>query len=148
MSIMVIRSYSDLRALNTFEDRYEYLRVGGQVGRTIFGFERYLNQNFYRSREWRSTRSVVLARDAGCDLGIPGFEIHDKPIIHHMNPMSIEDIESGNPDILNPEYLITTSHHTHNIIHYGDASQLRQPLVERRPGDTLLWSSSRRRRDA
>lgn len=135
----IIRRYSEFRTLDTFEDRYEYLRIGGYVGEQTFGFERYLNQNFYRSREWKRVRDVVIARDEGLDLGVPGYEIFDRIIIHHMNPMRIEDIESGSEDILNPEFLITTTHRTHNAIHYGDQSLLIRPLVERRPGDTKLW---------
>lgn len=135
----IIRSYSELRQLQTFEERYQYLRIGGYVGDSTFGFERYLNQSFYRSREWKQTRNVVIARDEGLDLGIPGYEIFDRVIIHHMNPMTIEDIENGSEDILDPEFLITTTHLTHNAIHYGDESLLRKPLVERRPGDTKLW---------
>jgi tetrahydromethanopterin S-methyltransferase subunit F len=136
---MTIRRYSELRALSTFEDRFDYLKLHGGVGRSTFGFDRYINQQFYTSREWRDVRSKVIARDQGLDLGIPGFEIFDKIIIHHMNPMTVEDIETGIEDILNPQFLITTSHETHNAIHFGDRSQLRQPLVERRPGDTRLW---------
>lgn len=136
---MRIRKYSELRRLDTFEDRFEYLSIRGQVGESTFGFERYLNQQFYRSKEWRHVRQVVIARDEGLDLGFAGHEIYDRIIIHHMNPMSIEDVEEGNPDILNPDYLITTRHQTHNAIHYGDASLLPQPLVDRRPGDTKLW---------
>lgn len=134
-----IRRYSELRLLNTFEERYNYLRIGGYVGESTFGFERYLNQSFYRSREWKRTRDVVIARDEGLDLGVPGYEIYDRVIIHHMNPMTIEDIENGSEDILDPEFLITTTHRTHNAIHYGDQSLLIRPLVERRPGDTKLW---------
>lgn len=136
---MIIRTFSELRLIPTFEERFEYLAIRGTVGESTFGFERYLNQQFYRSREWRQVRQVVIARDLGLDLGVEGHEIHDKVIIHHMNPMSIEDVENGIPDILNPNFLITTTHRTHNAIHYGDASLLPQPFVERRPGDTKLW---------
>lgn len=136
---MRIRKYSELQRLNTFEERFEYLSIRGTVGASTFGFERYLNQQFYRSKEWRDVRQVVIARDLGLDLGVEGHEIYDKVIIHHMNPMSIEDVELGRADILDPRYLITTNHRTHNAIHYGDASLLPQPLVERRPGDTKLW---------
>lgn len=136
---MRTRSYSELRRLETFEERYEYLQLKGSVGTSTFGFERHLNQNFYRSTQWRQVRNVVIARDLGMDLGVDGFEIYDKIIIHHMNPMTPTDVEYGNEDILNPNYLITTTHKTHNAIHYGDASLLAQPLVERRPGDTKLW---------
>lgn len=136
---MRVRTYSELMRLDSFEERYEYLRIGGKVGIATFGFERWANQNFYTSRQWRDVRHEVIARDEGLDLGMYDHLIHERPIVHHMNPMSIEDVEDGNPDILNPEFLITTCHRTHNAIHYGDRSQLPQPLVERRPGDTRLW---------
>lgn len=135
----MIRRYSELRRLDAFEDRFEYLKLRGGVGEKTFGFERYLNQQFYRSTEWRRTRQIVIARDNGLDLGFEGYEIHDRIIIHHMNPMTIEDVESGSDDILNPEYLITTTHMTHNAIHYGDIGLLPKPLVARQPGDTKLW---------
>lgn len=135
----MIRRYSELRRLDTFEDRFEYLKLRGGVGEKTFGFERYLNQQFYRSTEWRRTRQIVIARDNGLDLGFEGYEIYDRIIIHHMNPMTIEDVESGSDDILNPEYLITTTHMTHNAIHYGDIGLLPKPLVARQPGDTKLW---------
>lgn len=136
----MIRVYSDLRRYDTFEDRYNYLRLRGGVGESTFGYDRYLNQRFYTSREWKDLRHEVIARDLGCDLGIEGHEIFDRPIIHHMNPMTVKDLVHGNDDILNPDHLITTTHRTHNAIHYGDASLLRKPFVERSPGDTLLWS--------
>lgn len=133
------RSYSGLRRLDTFEERFEYLKLRGQVGASTFGFDRFINQQFYRSTEWRQTRDRVIARDLGMDLGAEGYEIYDRIIIHHMNPMTVDDIESGDSSILDPEFLITTTHRTHNAIHYGDASLLRKPLVERRRGDTKLW---------
>lgn len=136
-----IRTYRELRRLDTLEDRFEYLKLNGGVGKATFGFERYLNQAFYRSSQWRNIRQHVIARDEGLDLGVPGYEIYDRPIIHHMNPMTVADLESGNPDVLNPDFLITTTHRTHNAIHYGEAKLLTQPLVERRPGDTKLWGS-------
>ena len=136
---MIIRTYSELSRFSTFEDRYEYLKLGGQVGKSTFGFERYLNQGFYTSREWRQVRHHVIARDEGLDLGVEDYEIYDKIIIHHMNPMSPDDLIHGNEDILNPEYLISTSHKTHNAIHYGDKNLLQKPYIERKPGDTKLW---------
>ena len=137
---MMLRTYTELCRLETFEERFEYLSLKSVVGRYTFGSERYLNQQFYTSRQWRNARRDVIARDDGLDLGVEGFEIYDKVIIHHMNPITIEDVENGNPDILDPELLITVSHDTHNAIHYGDKSRLRLPtLVERRPGDTKLW---------
>lgn len=139
MTSTMIRSYSELRRLHTFEDRYSYLQLKGSVGKSTFGFDRYINQRFYTSTQWRQIRDFVIARDEGLDLGIEGYEIFDKIIIHHMNPITAEDIEHGDSDILDPEFLITTTHKTHNAIHYGDESLLARPLVERRPGDTRLW---------
>lgn len=133
------RRYSELRRLETLDERYEYLSLRAQVGVSTFGWERYINQRFYTSREWRDIRHHVIVRDDGCDLGIEDYPISDRPIIHHMNPMTVEDIERGNSDILNPEFLITTSHKTHNAIHYGDASLLPKPMTVRMPGDTKLW---------
>lgn len=135
----VMRTYSELAQIDNFEDRFEYLKLGGEVGATTFGFDRYVNQQFYRSREWRLMRQKIIARDIGCDLGIEGYEIYDRIYIHHMNPMTVDDLTHGNEDILDPEYLISTTHRTHNAIHYGDASLLRKDLVERKPGDTKLW---------
>lgn len=136
---MKIRTNSELTQLDSFEERFEYLRLKGHVGESTFGFERHLNQKFYTSREWRLVRDAVISRDLGLDLGVPGFEIYDRILIHHMNPITPEDIASGNADILDPEYLVSVTHNTHNAIHYGDASILRLPVVERRPGDTRLW---------
>lgn len=134
-----IRSYSELSKIPTFLERFRYLQLRGSVGRDTFGHDRWVNQQFYRSREWRHVRHHVIARDLACDLGIEGLEIHDRVYIHHMNPMQVEDIEHGNEDILDPEFLITVTHRTHNAIHYGDESLLPQPFVERRPGDTVPW---------
>lgn len=137
---MIVRTYSQLMSYPTFEERYEYLRLTARVGDTTFGFERYLNQRFYASREWKLTRDQVIARDYGRDLAFEGREIHDRIYIHHMNPMSIEDFEEGRgEDILNPEFLISTTHRTHNAIHYGSRQSLQQDYVERRPGDHLPW---------
>jgi hypothetical protein len=136
---MTIRTYSELVQLPTFEERYKYLALRGAVGRETFGFDRYLNQDFYTSREWRNARRSVIIRDNGCDLGLYGYEIHEGLYVHHMNPMTIDDILHNNPDILNPEFLITVTHETHNAIHYGDEKLLPRPLVERAPGDTTLW---------
>lgn len=136
---MRIRTYSELRRLETFEERFTYLSLRGQVAESTFGSERYINQNFYRSREWKLTRRDVIARDQGCDLGILGYEIFDKIIIHHMNPMVVDDIVHGNDAILDPEFLVCTTHKTHNAIHFGDERSLPRQLVERSPGDTKLW---------
>ena len=135
----MIRSYSDLRRLDSFEERYEYLRLRSSVGQVTFGFDRYINQQFYRSTQWKQIRDHVIARDRGLDLGVDGYEIYDKIIIHHMNPMTVEEIEHGNSDILDPEFLISTTHRTHNAIHYGDRSLLVKPLVKRTRNDTKLW---------
>lgn len=133
------RSYSELITFDTFEDRYEYLRLRSSVGKATFGFDRYINQQFYRSTQWKQVRNHVIARDLGLDLGVEGHEIFDKILIHHMNPMLVEDIDEGISDILDPEYLISTTHRTHNAIHYGDRSLLVQPLIERKSNDTKLW---------
>ena len=135
----MIRSYSELRRLDTFEERYRYLALRGSVGRSTFGFDRHINQRFYTSRQWRQLRNDVIVRDMGSDLGVDGYEIHSKILIHHMNPISVDDIMHGDPDILNPEFLITTTNQTHNAIHYGDERQLPRPFVGRSRGDTKLW---------
>ncbi len=135
----MIKTYSDLRRLNSFEQRFGYLKLGGVVGRDTFGFDRYLNQEFYRSAQWKRARTFVIARDNGCDLGVEGYEIHDRVYVHHMNPIRPEDIVDFNVDILDPEYLITVTHNTHNAIHYGDDSMIRKPFIDRHPGDTKLW---------
>lgn len=136
---MIERSYSQLRRLDSFEERFEYLSLRGQVGDRTFGGERWINQDFYRSSEWKHIRQHVIARDLGCDMGVDGYEIFDKVIIHHMNPMDRDQIAHGDPVILDPEFLITVTHNTHNAIHYGDRNLLPSVLVERRPGDTRLW---------
>lgn len=135
----MIRTYAQLSRLRTFEDRYKFLALRGSVGESTFGFDRYINQAFYRSRQWRDVRYHIIARDSACDLGVEGHDIHARLIIHHMNPMRADDITQGDDDIIDPEYLITTTHQTHNAIHYGDESLLPRPFVERRPGDTRLW---------
>lgn len=134
-----IRTYSELSRIACFEDRYRYLALSGQVGKSTFGFDRYINQQFYTSTQWRQIRHHIIARDLGCDLGIEGYEIHSRLIIHHMNPMSAIDISEGHSNVLDPEFLITTTHRTHNAIHYGDEKLLPRPLEPRRPGDTKLW---------
>jgi hypothetical protein len=136
---MRARTWSELNRIPSFEERFDYLKLRGAVGQTTFGFDRHINQRFYVSRQWRQIRHDVIARDMGCDLGVEGYEIHDKIIIHHMNPMSVGDIKHGNEAILDPEFLICTTHRTHNAIHYGDERLLPRQLVERSPGDTNLW---------
>lgn len=133
------RSYEELSKLTTFKERYEYLRLVGVVGAATFGFDRYLNQMLYRSARWKRARNNVIIRDNGCDLGVPGFEIHDKVIVHHMNPISVEDIMNNASWVINPEYLICVSHRTHLAIHYGDENQIPQGPIVRKPGDTTLW---------
>lgn len=133
------RRYSELRRLKTFKERYDYLRIGSAVGAETFGFDRYLNQAFYRSKEWKKIRNEVIIRDNGCDLGIEGFEIHDRIYIHHMNPITEDDILDRSEGILDPEFLICVSFNTHQAIHFGDFDLIPKPPVERFPGDTKLW---------
>ncbi len=137
---MSIRRYSDLIKIPTFEARYEYLKLDGQIGEDTFGFDRYLNQVFYHSKEWRSVRDYVIARDNGCDLGMLGKEIFDKMLIHHMNPITKEDVLKRRSYILDPEFLITTSKRTHDAIHYGDRNLLlSMDVVTRSRHDTCPW---------
>ena len=136
---MMIRTYTDLVLLPTFEERYRYLRLNGQVGEDTFGFDRYLNQVFYRSQKWKSIRDQVIIRDNGCDLGIDGREIHGRIYIHHMNPITLKDIEKESAFLLDPEYLISVTHDTHNAIHYGDENLLIKPPVARSRNDTCPW---------
>lgn len=134
-----IRTYTELSKLSTFEERFRYLALRGEVGHETFGFDRFINQMFYASAEWKQVRQVVILRDNGCDLGVEGYEIHDRLYVHHMNPMQVEEIIDGDWRTLDPEFLITTTHKTHNAIHYGDERQLPKKFVERRSGDTKLW---------
>lgn len=134
-----IRTYSELILLPTFKERYEYLRLSGRVGEETFGFDRYLNQTFYKSEEWKSIRDFVIVRDNGCDLGVTGHEIYGRILIHHMNPILVEDILRRSDFLLNPDYLITTVLSTHNAIHYGDDSLLITSPVERTKNDTCPW---------
>jgi hypothetical protein len=135
----MIRTYSELRYRKEFEERYHYLALHGSVGTSTFGFDRYINQRFYKSSQWAQLRNHIIVRDNGCDLGVEGYEIHSGILIHHMNPMNSDDIAHGDSSILDPEFLITTTHRTHNAIHYGDERLLSRPLAERRRGDTKLW---------
>lgn len=136
---MTMRTYTELQRFTTLEDRYDYLELGGVVGETTFGFERQINQGFYRSREWRLIRDEVIARDRGFDLGAFDAPIRGAHLIHHMNPITMQDFEEGSDNLLDPEGLILTSLRTHNAIHFGDKGQLPRPFVERTPGDTKLW---------
>ena len=133
------RSYAELIRLSTFEERYKYLSLRGSVGVATFGFDRYLNQKFYSSKQWRDIRYAVIARDDGCDLGVDGHDIFDQIYIHHLNPLTVADIVRGDESILDLNNLISVTHQTHNTIHYGDETKLRRSFVERTPGDTKLW---------
>lgn len=135
----IIRTYSELITLPTFEERYRYLKLNGRVGEDTFGFDRYLNQIFYKSQEWRDVRDFVIVRDGGCDLGIPDREIFGKILVHHMNPIRQEDILRRSKFLLDPEYLICTIKNTHDAIHYGDESLLILAPIERTKNDTCPW---------
>jgi hypothetical protein len=134
-----MRTYSDLIKRTAQLSRFRYLQLEGEIGVATFGYDRPLNQGFYHSYEWKRTRDFVIVRDQGCDMGLPEFPIHDKILVHHMNPLAVNDILHGNADILDPEYLICVSTSTHNAIHFGDESRLPKPFAERTPGDTKLW---------
>lgn len=135
----MIRTYSELVTMSDYKDRYNYLKLLGSVGESTFGFDRYLNQRFYTSKEWLSIRDYVIVRDNGCDLGVEGYDIHGRIYIHHMNPILPKDIVGTTEFLLNPEYLITTTHETHNAIHYGDESLLVTDPIVRSPNDTCPW---------
>ena len=137
-----IRTYSELIILPTFEERYEYLRLDGRVGEETFGFDRWLNQTFYKSEEWLSMRDKIIVRDNGCDLGIPGRDIYSRILIHHMNPITKEDILRRSDILLNPEYLICVTPNTHRAIHYGNSNLLIKNPIERRPNDTCPWKQN------
>ena len=134
-----IKTYSELIQLPTFIERYRYLRLGGRVGEETFGFDRYLNQQFYKSDEWLAIRDHVIVRDMGCDLGIEDREIYGRILIHHMNPISVDDIRNRSDLLLNPEYLICTTKNTHDAIHYGDENLLITAPIERTKNDTCPW---------
>ena len=137
---MSIKSYSELSRFTTFKDRFNYLKLDGSVGRDTFGFDRIFNQKFYNSYEWKRIRDFVIVRDNGCDLGIDGHDIYgERIIIHHLNPISLEDIERKSEILLDPEYLITTTHLTHNAIHYGDEKLLITEPIIRSKHDTCPW---------
>lgn len=136
---MSIKTYSELIKLPTFEERFRYLRLSGSVGKETFGFDRYLNQIFYQSQRWKSARDYVIIRDNACDLGVEGHEIYSRVIIHHMNPITLKDIEQESEFLIDPEYLICTIHNTHNAIHFGDENLLITAPIERRANDTCPW---------
>lgn len=135
----MIRTYSELIKFGTFEDRFEYLKLNGNVGSETFGFDRYFNQVFYRSLEWQKLRNEIIIRDNGCDLGVLGHEIFGKIVIHHLNPITLYDIEENSDILMNPEYLICTCHQTHNAIHYGNKDLLVQDPIARSKNDTCPW---------
>ena len=134
-----IRTYSELITFPTFKERFNYLKLSGLVGESTFGFDRYLNQMFYRSQRWKEIRDFVIIRDNGCDLGVEGYEIHSRIVIHHMNPITIEVIRKESEYLLDPEFLICTIHNTHNAIHYGDENLLIKAPIERSKNDTCPW---------
>lgn len=134
-----LRTYSEMVTMSSFVDRFDYLRLEGSVGAETFGFDRHINQTFYRSTEWQAVRRHVILRDGECDLAVPGHEVHHGMVIHHINPMTPDDIIHGLDWILDPEFLVVTSHRTHNAIHYGVRDAQPPTYVERRPGDTQLW---------
>lgn len=135
----MIRCYTDLKMIDSFKERYLYLKVKGKVGEETFGIDRYVNQQLYRSQRWKRTRSQVIIRDNGCDLGVDGYELDNHIVIHHMNPITLEDIEEDRDKIYDPEYLICCSSRTHQAIHFGDEGLLPKDYVARRPNDTCLW---------
>lgn len=139
MTSMKIRTYQELMGFATFKERYLYLKLSARVGEETFGFDRYLNQQFYHSQEWKSIRNQIIIRDNACDLGIPGREMSSRIIIHHMNPISKDDLIHQTDFLLNPDYLICTSKKTHSAIHYGDESLLFNGVVERTKDDTCPW---------
>ena len=136
---MSIRTYSELILLPTFEERFKYLQLNGRVGDDTFGFDRYINQNFYRSVEWKRIRDQIIIRDNGCDLALEGYEIYGRILIHHMNPITVKDVELSTEYLMNPEYLICVTHNTHNAIHYGDEKLLMKGPVVRTKNDTCPW---------
>ena len=142
---MTIRTYEELITFPTFEERYRYLRLVGKVGEDTFGYDRWMNQMFYRSAEWKRIRDLVIIRDNGCDLGIEGRDISDKIIIHHMNPISAIDIKHSTENLMDPRYLICTTLNTHNAIHYGTELNLVSDPIERTPFDTCPWKLTTRR---
>lgn len=139
LTTMNIRTYSELITIPTFEERHHYLQLDGIVGVDTFGFDRIFNQLFYRSNEWRRIRDIVITRDYGRDLAVEGYEIYGRIIIHHMNPITLDDLDKKSDFLLNPEYLITTTHTTHNAIHYGDENLLPKAPIERSRNDTCPW---------
>ena len=135
----MIRCYSELKQIDSFNERYLYLKLNGIVAEETFGYDRYVNQQLYKSQKWRNTRRKIIIRDNGCDLGVDGYELDDYIMVHHINPITLEDIEEERDIIFNPENLICCSQRTHRAIHYGDESLLPKEPIIRRPGDTCPW---------
>jgi len=135
----MMKTYRELQRLRSFLDRFEYLKLGGTVGRSTFGYDRYLNQMLYTSRRWRRTRDGIIIRDNGCDLGMDDYEIFGRILVHHINPVTLEDVEEDRDIVYDPENLIITAHSTHNAIHYGDVSLLPKLPIERTRNDTCPW---------
>lgn len=135
------RSYKELSRLHTFKQRYDYLKLGGIVGESTFGFTRHVNQAFYHSSDWRDVRDQVILRDDGCDLGVPGYQIHGVIVVHHINPITLNEMLGGDPKLIDLNNLICTSHRTHEAIHFSNESLLPKPFVERRPGDMIPWKN-------
>lgn len=135
----MFKNYSDLRVLPTFKQRFEYLKLNGHVAEETFGFDRYINQLFYSSDDWKRVRDLVIMRDLGCDLGVEGFEIFGRVMVHHMNPITVDDITNRKEIILDPEFLVCVSHETHNALHYGNINMLCLDVIERTPNDTCPW---------
>lgn len=133
------RSYRELLQLNSFEERFDYLKLAGEVGNPTFGYDRYFNQQFYHSSEWRRARNRIILRDNGCDLGMPDYEIHGRIYIHHINPITKQDVEDFSDNLFNPDNLICVTFDTHNAIHFGDERTLPKTPIERAPGDTCPW---------
>lgn len=140
--VMKVRTYSELITLPTFEERFKYLQLSGSVGADTFGFDRYLNQIFYKSKEWKNLRNQIIIRDNGCDLAVEGYDIYERVIIHHMNPITKDDVLNRSDILMNPEYLICTTHSTHNAIHYGNEEPLPRAPIVRTPNDTCPWKKN------
>ena len=134
-----IRTYSEIITLKTYEERFDYLKIGGQVGLETFGYDRYLNQILYNTKQWKKFRREIIIRDNACDLACEGYEINYRILVHHINPITVEDIINRSPMIFDPENAITTTHRTHNAIHYGDKNLLVLQPMERTPNDTCPW---------
>ena len=136
---MSIKTYSELILLPTFEERFKYLQLNGRVGDDTFGFDRYINQKFYRSADWKRIRDQIIIRDNGCDLALEGYEIYGRILIHHINPITVKDVELSTEYLMNPEYLVCVTHNTHNAIHYGDEKQIITGPIVRTKNDTCPW---------